>query len=71
MAPGMDVFATSPNHTDLSDWRHREVVGRDTAVREGVLVEQDAALSVKESLPGRVLSGVLLEVYVRLRLLAV
>ena len=40
-------------------------------IGEGILVEQDTALSVKESLPGRLLGGTLLEVYVWLRLLAV
>ena len=55
----------------LSVWWHREVSCHETVIGEGILVEQDTALSVKESLPGRMLGGTLLEVYVWLRLLAV
>ena len=68
----MYVIATrSSVQTDLSSRWYREVTGRETAIRKGVLVEHDTTLSVKESLPGRVLSEVLLEVDVWLRLLAV
>ena len=58
-------------HTYIAGRWHCEILGRETCVREGVLVEHDATLAVEESLPGRVLGEILLEVDVWLRLLAV
>ena len=68
---GKHCLLLTSHYYYLSIWWHREVCGRETVIREGVLVEQDTALSVKESLPGCMLGGTLLEVYVWLRLLAV